>query len=173
MRGPSLVLIGEAPGYRGCAITGVPFTARDLLQTDLGRWGLFAGRGFESGATLGGAEREITASVVWQAALEHLAAPPVTWNAFPFHPHPAGNGLANRSLTAKDLAGGQAYLGALLGLFPGVPVVAMGRQAERALEMLGVATSGTLRHPAHGGATAFASGLAALARRLRPSLEQE
>src|SRR5690554_6491486 len=34
-RRPSFLLVGEAPGYRGCRVTGVPFTNKHLL---LGEW---------------------------------------------------------------------------------------------------------------------------------------
>jgi hypothetical protein len=112
---------------------------------------------------LGEPTHEVTATVVWRIARELLASPPVTWNAFPFHPHPPGSTRANRSLTTADLAAGQSYLRTVLALFPDVPVLAVGRQAERAL---GVTPFAVLRHPAHGGATAFAEGLRAAARRL-------
>jgi uracil-DNA glycosylase len=163
---PSLVLIGEAPGYRGCAITGVPFTSRALLACDLGRWGLFAGRGFAHDRAMGAAENEITATVVWRTVVACLPDPPLTWNAFPFHPHPPVDTRANRPLAAADFAAGADYLQQFLSLFPDVPAAAMGRQAERALVTVGVTPLAALRHPAHGGATAFAAGLRAVARRL-------
>jgi hypothetical protein len=164
--GPSAVLIGEAPGYRGSAVTGVPLTSRSLLASDIGHWQLFAGCGFEVGDALGAPATEITATVVWRAATQYLPRPHLAWNAFPFHPHPAGASAANRSLTAAELREGAGFLREFLSLAPHVPVMAMGRQAAAALAALGVTPVACLRHPAHGGATAFTTGFAAAARLL-------
>ncbi|HEX2035263.1 MAG TPA: uracil-DNA glycosylase [Chloroflexota bacterium] len=155
--GPSLAIVGEAPGYRGCAVTGVPFTSRQLLSTDTGRWGLF--EGYHGDAELGGAWAEATATVVWRTVLATLPSPPLLANAFPFHPHRSGRPASNRSLAAAELAEGLTYLEGVLGLFPGLPVVAAGRVAGRALARLGIAPLAVVRHPAHGGATAFVAGL--------------
>jgi len=164
--GPSAVVIGEAPGYRGAAVTGVPLTTRTMLASDLGRWRLFASRGFHTGDVLGAPMTELTATVVWRAAMQCLHRPPLTWNAFPFHPHPARDTAANRSLAAADLAEGADYLRAFLALAPTTPVIAMGRQAAHALAVLDVVPIASLRHPSHGGAFLFTSGLKAAARLL-------
>lgn len=158
--GPRVALIGEAPGYRGCAVTGVPFTSRQLLTTDTGRWGLFTGERYAAGAGLGRPWAEATATLVWRAVLRLLPSPPLLWNAFPFHPHHPGEPESNRPLTAREVAEGGPYLSGLLTLFPGVPVIAVGRQAARATDRLGVTPTAVVRHPAHGGARAFATGLA-------------
>lgn len=166
---PAVALIGEAPGYRGCAVTGVPFTSRQVLSADTGRWGLLTPR--SAGSVTGDAGEyvaheglgqpwaEATATLVWRHVPRVLDAPPLLGNAFPFHPHPRGSPRGNRPLSATELAEGSTYLGHLLGLFPGVRAIAVGRQAERALGRLGIAPFASLRHPAHGGATSFARGL--------------
>ena len=164
--GPPLALVGEAPGYRGCAVTGVPLTSRQLFTTDLGRWGLFAGAGFVAEEALGAPWAEASATVVWRSVAALLPAPPLLANAFPFHPHPPGNRAANRPLRAGELAEGRAYLAETLALFPRITILAMGRQAARALHSLGAQPLACLRHPAHGGATAFATGFAAEVRSL-------
>jgi uracil-DNA glycosylase len=156
--GPTVALIGEAPGYRGCAVTGIPLTSRNLLASDLGRWGLFSPAGFAIPEELGIYEAEATATIVWRQVVDTLPSPPVTGNAFPFHPHPPGNPARNRALTAAELDEGRQYLVQLLALFPHVRVVAIGRQAARSLARLQVSPAAVLRHPAHGGATAFVAG---------------
>ena len=158
----SVALIGEAPGYRGCAVTGIPFTSRQLLSADTGRWGIFSAGGYAADAALGAPWAEPTATLVWRHVLRLLPAPPVVGNAFPFHPHPAGRPDGNRPLKAAELDEGAGYLCRLLDLFPGVQVIAVGRQAERALRHLGRPPAATLRHPSHGGSAAFAAGLARL-----------
>lgn len=46
--------------------------------------------------------------------------------------------------------------------FPYAKVIAVGRKAEGMLLAMGIATAGAARHPANGGATAFAEGMTAL-----------
>jgi hypothetical protein len=50
-------------------------------------------------------------------------------------------------------------LGRFLSCFPGVRAIAVGRRAEQALGIAGVEPVAVVRHPAHGGGTAFAVGL--------------
>jgi uracil-DNA glycosylase len=165
---PALALVGEAPGYRGCAVTGVPFTSRQVLSADTGGWGLFEGQGFIAHEGLGRPWAEATATLVWRhlpAALGALPGPPLLWNAFPFHPYSLraeGAGaqrVGNRGLTRAEVEAGALYLRLVLDLFPGVQAVAVGRVAAQALARLGVTPLAALRHPAHGGATLFAEGL--------------
>ena len=169
---PGVALIGEAPGYRGCAVTGIPFTSRQVLSGSAGRWGLFAPAGYVAGEALGRPWAEATATIVWRhlpGALGDLPRPPLLWNAYPFHPRPRGRPEGNRGLTAAEAAEGSGYLELVLGLCPGARPVAVGRAAALALAHLGVAPLAVLRHPAHGGAAAFAAGLAAVARTLPQS----
>jgi uracil-DNA glycosylase len=165
---PALALIGEALGYRGCAVTGVPFTSRQVLSADAGGWGLFEGQGFVAHEGLGRPWAEATATLIWRhlpAALRALPGPPLLWNAFPFHPYPlraggAGAGRAgNRGPTRAEVEEGAPYLRLVLDLFPGVQAVAVGRVAAGALAGLGIRPLAALRHPAHGGAALFAEGL--------------
>jgi len=162
---PTVALVGEAPGYRGCAVTGVPFTSRRVLATGGGAWGLF-GAGYVTDAGLGQPWTEATATIVWRHLPLALAAPPVTWNAFPFHAHPPGAPGGNRRPTAPEVAEGAAYLRLALDLVPGLRPIAVGRVAALALADLGVTPLAVLRHPAHGGGARFAAGLAAAAAAL-------
>ena len=38
---PKIMLLGEAPGYRGCRLTGVPFTSEHLLLNNMEGLSLF------------------------------------------------------------------------------------------------------------------------------------
>ena len=38
---PKILMLMEAPGYRGCRLTGVPVTSRKILQEGLPSLGLF------------------------------------------------------------------------------------------------------------------------------------
>lgn len=151
-QGPGWLLVGEAPGYRGCRLTGVPFTSEDVVLR-----ASVPGRPAVAATARPRPQREATATMVWQV-LSRLGVSPVLWNAFPFHPFRPNQPASNRRPTAAELAVGQPFLHTLLELFPGVQLVAVGRSAERALARLEQPYA-TVRHPSHGGKRAFAAGL--------------
>lgn len=159
-RRPDLLLVGEAPGYNGARRTGVPFTSERLALE--GRWPL--GR-LEAGSAmeLAGDDERISAEPTATIVCRELAALGLTaagWNAYPLHPHRPGNERSNRPPRASEVALGLPFLARFCALFPGVPVVALGRVAAGALAILGVPHR-RLRHPAQGGARQFAAGLRA------------
>jgi hypothetical protein len=154
------LLLMEAPGYRGCRVTGVPVTSRRVMSSPLLHGGLFAPMPDEQ---VEPAFRpylsEQSATIVWQA-LADLNAAPLLWNAFPFHPHPPQQPTANRTPRATEVQAGLAYLQALLGVIDVRRVVAVGNVAARALTLLGVDHT-PIRHPAQGGKHDFVRGLRA------------
>ena len=81
------------------------------------------------------------------------------WNALPLHPMKPGIAHSNRSPTEAELEIGKPGLQLLLAAFPSTPIVAVGKNASKSLSDLGIAHV-AIRHPANGGATEFARGLA-------------
>jgi len=81
------------------------------------------------------------------------------------HPYKPGNPLSNRTPTPAEIALGAPAMRLLAEAFPNARIVAVGKKAEGLLTEMGVKLAGAVRHPANGGATAFAEGLAELARR--------
>ena len=159
-RRPATLLVGEAPGYRGMAITGVPFTNTVLLQRGIPEFGLLGtANGYEIPDARGVAA-EPTATVMWQA-LVALDFVPVLWSAFPLHPHRPGNPGSNRTPTATETSEWAWSWQALMHLFPIRSVVAVGNVADAALTRSGWSVP-RVRHPAHGGREAFRRGLEAL-----------
>jgi len=155
---PLLLLIGEAPGFRGCRITGVGFTSERLVVEGAVPRVTTNGARISSRAT---PFSEASASIVWGALYRHgLAERTVLWNAFAWHPHQSGNGQTNRTPTKQELDAGKDVLKELLRAFVGTPIVAVGRTAEVSLKRLGVIPQACFRHPAMGGATDFRRGLA-------------
>jgi hypothetical protein len=159
--GARTLLIGEAPGWRGATITGVPFmsvrelTARPGLLT-----GDPAGDGFAEPADPA-AGWELSASIV-QKALRGWAVPPVNWPVYPNHPFRAGDRATNRPPRAPEVRAGAAIALELARALGTPRVVAIGRKAEGALAAAGIAAV-AVRHPAQGGAGLFATQMAALA----------
>jgi hypothetical protein len=161
---PSLLLLGEAAGYQGCHVSGIAFTSeRLLLAGAIPRVAAPAG----PLSTRPTPWSEPSATIVWGTLRElGLAERTVLWNAFPWHPHRAGNRQSNRTPTAVEVEQGRPALAALLAAFPAVHVAAVGRKAESLLRSIG-RVEAAVRHPAMGGAGRFRAELRAFARRIR------
>jgi len=132
--GAELLLVGEAAGYRGTRVSGIPFTSERQLT--------------------GTGPAEASATIVHRVLDElGLSVHVLLWNAVPTHPHRPGVPDSNRRPRAAEIEASRCFL-ELLAV--GRRVVPVGRVAESA-----IGTSG-IRHPAHGGAHEFRAGLAAL-----------
>lgn len=162
-RVPRTLLVMEAPGYRGCRLTGVPVTSRKILLEGVPALRIFgADDGYRDVADAG-FERvygEQSATIVW-GTLAQLDALPLIWNTFPFHPHQAGRPLSNRKPRKAETELGAAFLLRLLALWRFKQVIAVGNVAYETLGQLEVARH-RVRHPAHGGKHEFVAGLRAL-----------
>ncbi len=133
-----LVLVAEAAGYRGTRISGVPLTSEWQVS--------------------GSAPREATATIVHRVlAGLGLEDEILLWNVVPTHPHLPGRPETNRRPTNHEVEESRRFLAILAA---GRSVVAVGRLAEAALLTLSNSLLlGSVRHPAHGGATEFEVGL--------------
>jgi len=102
------VLAGEAPGYRGARVSGIPFTSERQLT--------------------GAGPAEATASIVHRVLAElGLEDDVLLWNVVPTHP--GGEGW-NRRPTRAEVEAGLPFVRALAR---GRRVVAVGRVAHAAL----------------------------------------
>ncbi len=129
--GADVLLVGEAAGYRGTRVSGIPFTSERQLT--------------------GTGPAEATATIVHRVLAQlGLGERVLLWNLVPTHPHRPGEPLSNRPPTRAEIELGRRFV---LELAAGRRVIPVGRLAERAL-------GGTsLRHPSHGGAAVFEAGL--------------
>ena len=158
---PDIMLIGEAPGYKGCRLTGVPFTSEAIAMNGVETHGLFGtARGYRRTGETAAAMKEQTATIMWQA-ISRLPTPPLLWNAYPFHPFKQANPRSNRRPTLAELRVGAGFLGELLGLFQVREVVAVGNVAEAAAAEINIRCL-KIRHPANGGKRAFNEGISRL-----------
>ncbi len=156
-RQPTILLVGEAPGYRGCRLTGVPFVSPAILQTGTPS-GLFgAGNGWQTSREWPDIQNEASATIVWET-LAGIRPFPLLWNAFPFHPHQPGQPQSNRTPKRSELGWGRPFLDQLLQIFPIKTIVAVGNKAEQALTGWGIDHS-KVRHPSHGGKLDFRRGV--------------
>nr|WP_157365301.1 uracil-DNA glycosylase [Arthrobacter sp. QXT-31] len=157
-RAPRVLLVGEAPGFRGMRITGVPFTNRTMFQGPANHFGLVgAGHRYVLPPEAAGVAAEPTATVMWEVLAE-LDFLPLLWSACPWHTHVPGKPLSNRTPTPADAALGTPFWQALAGIFSIETVVAVGNVAHSSLRRSGLDVP-KIRHPAHGGRARFKQGL--------------
>ena len=103
-----ILLVGEAPGYRGARVSGIPFTSERQLT--------------------GSGPAEATATIVHCVLAElGLAEHVLLWNVVPTHP---GTATSNRRPTAREVAQGLPFARELA---EGRRVIAVGRVAAAAL----------------------------------------
>jgi uracil-DNA glycosylase len=157
-RHPTHLLIGEAPGYRGCRLSGVPFVSPFILLNGVPGCGLF---GLEQGYLLPddvtAVAKEASATILWQT-IATCQPTPLLWNAFPFHPHQPGRLNSNRKPNKAELALGAQFLEPFLRLFQQPICVAIGKKAQQVLNSLGRPHQ-IVKHPSYGGKAQFSQGL--------------
>ena len=159
-RMPDTLLLMEAPGYRGCRLTGVPVTSRKLIREGLPELEMFGtDRGY-CDVCEAGFERiygEQTATIVW-GALADLGQVPFIWNTYPFHPHKLNQPLTNRRPRAAEIQLGALFLRRVMRLWRFERVIAVGNVAHQSLSDARIPCQ-KVRHPAQGGKNAFVAGL--------------
>ncbi len=151
-QGTDTLLVGEAPGYNGCRLTGVPFTSEHIIRYGVKVKKLF---GIEQGykASTKRAKKEQSASSMWDV-LEQLEELPLLWNAFPFHPYQKDNVDSNRKPTVKELEIGRRYLRDLIEIFDIKEIIAIGNVADESLMKMKIDHI-KVRHPSYGGKRMF------------------
>lgn len=154
---PEFICVGEAAGWIGMKRAAIAFTSeRLLLEGAIPRVPAPAGRL----TTRKLPYSEPSATIVWKTLKSlGVAERTILWNALPLHPFRPGEPESNRTPTDAELMQGAPAMRLLVEAFPKARVVAIGRKSELLLGQMGIATAGQVRHPANGGATAFAQGL--------------
>ena len=152
---PTKLLLGEAPGYKGCGITGIAFSSECVLTENE----FYKDQGFECINKHPKLESEISATIVWNE-LQNYSNKPLIWNIFPFHPHTTTDKRANRTPNKAELEIGTKYLTELLDIYQIDKIIALGRKPESKIKDLGYDYI-YVRHPANGGKNKFVSGIKA------------
>lgn len=153
---PNLLLVAEAPGYRGCRLSGIPFVSPHKLG-ELGERFNRSTNPFQPADEWPHIQREASATIVWRT-IGGWQPYPLLWNIFPFHPHQPGEPQSNRTPKVSEIAAGRPFLAHLLQIFPNVRLVAVGKKASLGLTRWGYEFT-AVRHPAQGGAKQFAAAM--------------
>ena len=126
--GAPILLVAEAPGYRGTRVSGIPLTSERQLT--------------------GTGPAEATATIVHAVLAElGIERDVLLWNVVPTHP---GTACSNRAPSRQEIETSAPFLAELSR---GRRVIAVGRVAHARIG------GPYIRHPSHGGAAAFRSGL--------------
>ena len=175
------LFVGEALSWHGGRFSGIPMTSERMLldKHETIRRHCVVGdspprpertsacRACESEAARRNGLAERTATMVWEAALDHgiQALDFALWNVVPWHPHDAENEKGNRgdrNLKCEELREGGRHLKTVLDeLFPNATVVAVGWTAWAAVLPLRPGAK-CVTHPAHGGRNQFRQELSAI-----------
>lgn len=157
LEGPRIMLVGEAPGYKGGRLTGVPFSSGKLYsEIDHPFLKEIAPKLSLNPDTL---TAENTASVVWRY-LSDKPVIPLFWNAFPFHPHPSRIQKKNRGPSVAEIKEGAFYLTELVKAFNPSVVAGLGRAGTScAQRVLPESDIRYIRHPSYGGKRDFITGM--------------
>jgi hypothetical protein len=150
------ILLGEAAGYQGCHVSGIPFTSERVIMAGMVPRVSCEGRRLSTRSL---PWSEPSATTVWKALLAlNIAHDTILWNAYPWHPHKTGQPHSNRTPDRAEREHGIPVLDSLLRAFPRATLFAVGRHAEQALREVGREAT-PLRHPSMGGAAKFHQGL--------------
>lgn len=156
---PKYLLVGEAPGYKGCAISGVPFTDELTIKNGLKNINLF---GIKNGYGTEFIDKELhkenTAQIFWNLIDSIGKCEFLIWNIFPFHPHERNDIKSNRKPTAMECSIGKKYVFDLLKIFGDLKIVSIGRVAEENLKDK-YNNIIYIRHPSYGGKNEFETGI--------------
>lgn len=78
----SILLVGEAPGHRGCKLTGIPFTSEKILIRDNCFGLLGENMGYKHINSIDQLHTEVSADIVWKE-LQKYKELPIMWNIYP------------------------------------------------------------------------------------------
>lgn len=148
---PRVLVVGEAPGWRGCRFSGIPFTSEaQLVNNELP----FGG---QCSSNSGMPYREASATIFWKTMLSYFPDF-LVWNCLPLHPFTPDCPASNRRVSTGEVQWFDHLLRSFIEAIAPLAILAVGREAARALDRLAVSYT-PVRHPAHGGAPAFQAGI--------------
>lgn len=150
----NILIVGEAPGHKGCRITGIPFTSGVSIKNS--EHEMF--KELKDSLKFEKIIPENTATIVWDF-LENKKVP-IFWNAFPFHPFKNNNSNSNRKPNQSEIKEGEKYLKAVYEIFKPKKLCTIGRVGEKTLSNLFPDKEIIyIRHPSYGGKKDFLEGM--------------
>lgn len=157
---PDTLLIGEAPGYRGTSISGVPFLSEGMIKhRRLNNLRLPFDEYSQSSMFDQSSGFEATSTVMWDVLDTYSSLKlPLLWAVFPNHPYNIGDIKSNRKPTKSEISAYYHVTDILLQMYKIKYIVAIGNVAYDTLTGNTDYRVMKLRHPARGGAKKFKEG---------------
>lgn len=141
------IWFGRDLGYRGGRRTGLALTDEVRMLEESSDDHMFVK------ATKGSIVGERTAAVIW-SVIGRMRCAPFLWNAFPFHPHQPDSQFTNRAHSVSERRATVWAIEDLITHFDNPRLIAIGKDASKALKELGFAHD-SVRHPSYGGQREF------------------
>jgi uracil-DNA glycosylase len=155
---PGTLVVGEAPGWRGCRFSGIPFTSESQLLS--GELPFGGGISSKSGRL----HREASATIFWKVMhpyYPHFLA----WNCLPLHPYKPGLPASNRHASTRETVPFDPILRKLIKILEPEGILAVGKDAQMSLTRLSFDHT-PVRHPSHGGVKTFGDGVEEFFRKM-------
>lgn len=153
-----VMLIGEAPGYHGCRLSGIAFTCEENFTENIIPGIMGKNMGYKI-FSKDKPEKEFSASTVWPKLKDWYnihSSVPLLWNICPFHPHKERNIMSNRTPKKKEIERGVNYFLELLDIFDIQHIGCIGKKSFNTIKSMGLNTSHEyIRHPSCGGKKEF------------------
>lgn len=144
------IWVGRDLGYRGGRRTGLALTDDANFEKHLSRWSVKSEK-----LTKGEVVPERTASSIW-SMLELIEENIFLWNVFPLHPYESNSQFSNRAHNSSERDAGEQLLEMLINNIRPKRLVAIGNDAERAVNKFSSNTETIkVRHPSYGGQATF------------------
>lgn len=155
---PTIFVVGEAPGPRGCRFSGVPFTCESQL---LDKTFCFSGKQSSIEKPKIDTKNKKppftsnSSKTFWSIMKKHHQKFFV-WNCVPFHPYKPDNILSIRTPTKEEIRDYSELLKEIVEIVTPTHknIISVGRKAEKSLNLLNIKST-YVRHPARGGAKKF------------------
>lgn len=155
--GPRVLLVGEAYGFKGGRLTGIPFSSGKLFdEVDHPFLRQLKPKIELNPDTL---TAENTASIVWRYLCSQNTVP-LFWNSFPYHPHPSRIQKKNRAPLKAEIEEGLELLQMLMDVYQPDAIAGLGRKGTDCLQKAFPDQDiRYIRHPSYGGKSDFIDGM--------------
>lgn len=139
------LFIDISPGYKNCAVTGIPITNEFILFNNQSGCPLFGYKyGYKKNNNCNTLP-DISTTLFW-TDVNKIDKAPLLWNCYPFHSHLKFDSQSNKMPSKSELQFGINYLFSIIEIFKPERIYALGKTVSDHLNELSIKHI-KLRHP--------------------------